>query len=80
MTESEGKKGKSGYYIAVNFDRWPEIDVTPTKVQIRPKLRRVRFGWIDHSDWLAQASATGQQSSLPAIVENLQLLTFFEQS
>lgn len=76
---SEGKKGKSGYYIAVNFDPWPEREMHPADQQVFPALRRVRFGWLDHTDWLAQTAPTGQQSSLPAVIENTQLLTFFAQ-
>lgn len=44
------KKEKSGYYITVNFyDRM---------------INLIRFGWIDHSDWKAQLSQTGQAASL----------------
>ena len=74
-TATEGKKAKSGYFLAVNFEPWPEIEVRPTPEQLRPALRLIRFGWLDHSDWIAQAAATGQQSALAAVVENLQLLT-----
>jgi hypothetical protein len=47
-------------------------------VQIRPPIRVIRFGWLDHTDWRAQSSETGQQSSLPAAVENNQLLRYYE--
>ena len=44
------KKKKSGYYITVNFyDRM---------------INLIRFGWIDHSDWNAQLSQTGQAAGL----------------
>jgi ScaI-like restriction endonuclease len=76
--ESAGKKLKSGYYLAVNFDPWPGDLTGPRERQIRPPIRMVRFGWLDHSDWLAQAAATGQAASLPAAVENSQLLTFYK--
>lgn len=75
--ESDWKKSKSGYYIAANFDPWPEIDEKPAKKLIQPALRLIRFGWLDHTDWVAQSAATGQQSSLPALIENRQLLTFY---
>jgi len=48
-TEREAK-GKSGYYVTVNF--------------YEKFLNLVRFGWIDHSDWRAQASQTGQMAGL----------------
>ncbi len=77
-SESAGKKAKSGHYIAVNFDKWPVVESRPTREQIRPAIRVIRIGWIDHTDWIAQRSPTGQQSSLPPQVENAQLLTFYK--
>ena len=77
-TESAGKKEKSGYYLAVNFGKWPVVDVRPTEQQIKPDIGLIRLGWIDHTDWLAQKAATGQQSSLPAAVENNQLLAIYK--
>lgn len=44
------KKDKSGYYITVNF--------------FGQTLTLLRFGWIDSTDWQAQASATGQMAGL----------------
>lgn len=46
------KKTKSGYYICVNF--------------YRKSLALVRFGWLDESDWIPQASDTGQMAGLAA--------------
>lgn len=68
---SQGKKDKSGYYLAVNFERWRDADG-------RPKIRLIRFGWLDHTDWHSQREASGQQASLPPVVENLQLLTIYD--
>lgn len=53
------KKNKSGYYLTVNFEKF-----TGNKTNIFPKILLIRFGWVDHSDWRGQSSATGQQSSL----------------
>lgn len=66
-----GKKSKSGYYLAVNFEKLSK-DVNA------PKLRRVRFGWIDHGDWQGQVSATGQQARLSPEVERGKLRLLFE--
>ena len=65
---SQGKKDKSGYYLAVNFERWQDASGLP-------RIRHIRFGWLDHVDWHSQERASGQQASLPPVVENLQLLT-----
>lgn len=53
---NSGKK-KYGYYITVNFEKY-------TDTNHNPRIRKIRFGWIDRSDWHAQAAATGQQASL----------------
>lgn len=65
------KKSKSGYYLAINFDK---------VVRGAPKanLRRVRFGWLDHQDWHGQTAATGQQARLSPEVERGKLKLLFE--
>jgi len=47
------KKSKNGYYITVNFEKFGET---------QPRVRLIRFGWLDHTDWTGQAAATGQQA------------------
>ncbi|MBI5526099.1 MAG: ScaI family restriction endonuclease [Deltaproteobacteria bacterium] len=54
-TSDIGKKGKSGYYLAINFEKF-------SKEGSLPKISQVRFGWLDHSDWIAQRAPTGQQA------------------
>ncbi|MEV6142554.1 ScaI family restriction endonuclease [Streptomyces sp. NPDC051992] len=66
-----GKKAKDGYYVAVNFEKWSDARGR------LPRIRLIRYGWLDHTDWVAQRSQTGQQSSLPATVANNQLLTIY---
>ena len=39
-----------------------------------PKIITVRFGWLDHEDWLGQKSQSGQQSRLSVSVEKNKLL------
>ncbi len=63
-----GKKSKTGYYLAVNFEKFTKHSV------VRPKLRLVRFGWIDHDDWIGQSAPTGQQARLSPEVEAGKLL------
>ncbi len=62
-----GKKSKSGYYLAINFEKFTEENTAP-------KIVKIRFGWLDHEDWMGQKSATGQQSRLSRDVENFKLL------
>lgn len=66
--ESEnGRKSKSGYYLAVNFSKFlPGVEI--------PSINKIRFGWLDHEDWMGQRAATGQQARLSRDVENFKLL------
>jgi hypothetical protein len=61
------RKAKSGYYLAINFQKFSEV-------RPRPDITSIRFGWLDHDDWLGQAAATGQQARLNPNVERYKLL------
>lgn len=65
--QGTGKKGKSGYYIAVNFQPF-------TANQAKPKILKISFGWLDHTDWQAQLAQTGQQARLGKLVKSSKLL------
>jgi len=56
QSESE-QKNKDGYYIAINFEKFNAESVTP-------KILLIRFGYLEHTDWIAQNAATGQQARL----------------
>ena len=71
---STSKKDKNGYYIAVNFEKFSKTRTAPQ----RPRIRRIRFGWLDHSDWKGQDKATGQQASLYPASEKGKLLILYE--
>ena len=66
---SRSKKSKTGYYLAVNFQKFT--------VSLQPKITLVRFGWLDHDDWTGQKAPTGQQASLSRIVENAKLAVLY---
>jgi hypothetical protein len=55
---SENKKARAGYFLGVNFQKF-SADLLE-----RPTIRRVSFGWLDWTDWVPQASPTGQQAHL----------------
>lgn len=67
---TEDKKTKSGYYLAVNFEKFSASGK-------RPHILLVRFGWLDSCDWIGQKAATGQQSRLLAEVEDHKFLEIF---
>ncbi|MCC8087781.1 MAG: ScaI family restriction endonuclease [Rikenellaceae bacterium] len=60
-------KSKDGYYITVNFEKFE--DVKPRM----PKILLIRFGYLEHSDWIAQKSATGQQARLSPLAYKYKL-------
>ncbi len=71
---SSFKKNKNGYYIAVNFEKFTSDRSTPQ----RPRIRRIRLGWLDHSDWKGQDKPTGQQASLLPDSEKGKLIVLYE--
>lgn len=67
---TKGRKAKSGYYLAVNFQKFAEKN-------IRPAVKLIRFGWIDATDWIGQKAPTGQQSRIPPLVERIKLIELY---
>jgi len=67
--KSESGKSKAGYYLAINFEKIASTN---------PRILRIQFGWLDHSDWVGQRSETGQQASLTKGAKENKLLTLYE--
>jgi hypothetical protein len=65
------KKSKSGYYLAINFQNFS------AKIK-KPQITRIRFGWLDHTDWIGQTAATGQQARLSPDVEKNKLIILYD--
>ncbi|MFC5269898.1 ScaI family restriction endonuclease [Adhaeribacter terreus] len=55
---AKDKKNKNGYYIAINFEKFSDK-------KEKPEILLIRFGYLEHSDWIPQKSESGQQASLP---------------
>lgn len=70
---SQGKKGKDGFYIAVNFEKF-------SKKVARPEILVIRFGWLDHTDWRGQKAESGQQASLSPETYDLKFKTLYSKS
>lgn len=70
---SQGKKGKDGFYIAVNFEKF-------SKKNKKPEILVIRFGWLDHTDWRGQKAESGQQSSLSPETYELKFKTLYLKS
>ena len=67
---SSRRKSKSGYYLAVNFEKFG-------KSITKPHIKRIRFGWLDHDDWTGQRASTGQQARLSPDVDRYKLKVLF---
>jgi hypothetical protein len=70
---TDPKKNKAGYYLAVKFEAF-------AKKHARPCIRRIRFGWLDHDDWVGQKAATGQQARIRPESESKKLLVLYERA
>ena len=68
QTTKSSKKSKSGYYLAVNFEKFQSKEHVP-------QIHKIRFGWLDHEDWEGQKSQSGQQAKLSSNVEQYKLLS-----
>lgn len=65
-SSSSSSKSRDGYYIAVNFEKFDPNDPT-----FKPRIRKIRFGWLDHTDWHSQGASSGQQASIrPNVRDN----------
>lgn len=65
-------KSKDGFMLAVNFEKF-----TPDNLQ--PKIKLIRFGYLEHSDWIAQSAATGQQARLSPETYRMKFVKLYPQ-
>ena len=68
-SDSEMKE-KNGYYITINFDKI-------SKTNPHPKITIIRFGYLEHKDWIAQKASTGQQARLSPDAYKYKLIEIF---
>lgn len=64
--DSDTRKGKSGYYLCINF--------------FENHIYKIRIGWIDSKDWKAQISSTGQMAGLKDYVYDHKLIELYHHS
>lgn len=64
-------KDKNGYYIAINFEKF-------TATRKHPQITMIRFGYLEHEDWIAQKASTGQQARLRKEAYEYKLITLYE--
>ena len=68
----KGQKSKDGYYITINFEKFKNAK------NRTPKILLIRFGYLDHSDWIGQKAQTGQRAHLSANVYKYKLNTIYD--
>lgn len=68
----KGQKDKNGYYITINFEKFLRDNSR------RPEILVIRFGYLEHTDWIAQKAPTGQQARLSPDVYKYKLNTLYE--
>ncbi len=67
-SKSSTGRDKSGYYLAINFEKISNND---------PRILLIQMGWLNHSDWLGQKSETGQQASLTREARENKLIVLY---
>ena len=72
-SSNAASKSKDGYYIAVNFDK-----LKPGNSTFHPEIRKIRFGWLDHSDWHSQSASSGQAATIPTEVRDYKLKLIYK--
>lgn len=66
-------KTKDGYYLAINFEKF-----VPSEKNFIPRIKKIRFGWLDHSDWHSQNAPSGQVATISPIVRDNKLLLLYD--
>ena len=66
------KKSKDGYYLAINYEQFDLEEQSK-----HPQINLIRFGYLNHDDWVSQKAETGQQAHLPANVELAKLIPIY---
>jgi len=76
------KKRRSGFMLTINFDKFEEPLSQAANSDIAeinlPKLKLIRFGWLEPSDWLGQAAQSGQQAKLTKEAKAYKLKVLWE--
>lgn len=64
------KKQKDGYFLAINFEKFNNRNELP-------QITLIRFGYLEHSDWIGQDAQTGQQAHLLPETYDLKFVELF---
>lgn len=70
---SASSKSKDGYYIAVNFEKFDQAPAGQL-----PRIKKIRIGWLDHTDWHSQSASSGQAATISTTVRDNKLLLIYD--
>lgn len=66
-------KSKDGYYIGVNFEKFDQVSEGEM-----PQIRKIRIGWLDHTDWHSQSASSGQAATISPTVRDNKLMLIYD--
>ena len=75
-------KDKNGFYIGVNFEKFEilkdgkyrAVEFDANENITYPKITKIKFGYLEHTDWIPQSSAKGQQARLTKEAKKYKLI------
>ena len=70
---TSSSKSKDGYYLTVNFEKFK-----PNDKEIKPKVKKIRIGWLDHTDWHSQSASSGQAATISTAVRDKKLQVLYD--
>lgn len=73
---NDDKTSRDGYYLAINFEKTKEA----ARLSRKPEILKIAFGYLEHSDWIAQKSSKGQAAYLSPTTYQTKFITLYEQS
>lgn len=72
-SSNASSKSKDGYYIGVNFEKFDQAPLGHP-----PRIRKIRIGWLDHTDWHSQSASSGQAATISTDVRDNKLMLIYD--
>lgn len=69
VKSENGKKLRGSYYLIVNFENFTKDS--------RGFIKKIRFGYLEREDWIAQTAESGQQCRLSKEAKKTKLLEIY---
>ena len=72
-SSNASSKTKDGYYLAINFEKFDQAPLGQM-----PRIRKIRIGWLDHTDWHSQSASSGQAATISSEVRDNKLILIYD--